>query len=98
MHRSIPTVKLTMIYGGTPCTGFFECPSFINGQLMKNLVLVLGMLLSLSATGQRAINHTDTLLITGDVKREFTFTLHDLDTFAIKDIGDIVMSNQRGEI
>jgi hypothetical protein len=65
---------------------------------MRNFILLLAMLFAGSAAGQRKINPTDTLLITGKVKHEIKFTLADLDTFATKDIGDVAISNQLGEI
>lgn len=65
---------------------------------MRNIIIVIALLTSLTTIGQRKTIPTDTLKITGKLKSGLTFITLDLDTFRTKIINDVIVSNNHGEI
>jgi hypothetical protein len=64
---------------------------------MRIIIIIITALISLAAVGQDKSIPTDTLRISGQIKNELIFTLHDLDTFPTKTISDVIITNHLGE-
>jgi hypothetical protein len=56
---------------------------------MKFTLAVICLLTAAGANGQRTIPTTDTLKLTGTIAKDLVFSLSDLDTFDVKNLGDI---------
>ncbi|HMG14744.1 MAG TPA: hypothetical protein VK590_04820 [Saprospiraceae bacterium] len=60
------------------------------------LVIFVLLILAYSVQAQRISTPTDTLKISGKIKTELKYSLQQLDTFSVKIIGDIAITNQEG--
>jgi hypothetical protein len=65
---------------------------------MRFIYFVIALLITCSVFGQRNITPTDTLFIRGKIQVEKKFSLAQLDSLPKKDIHDLVLYNQKGEI
>jgi hypothetical protein len=65
---------------------------------MKKIFLLIAVFVFNNAFCQRKIDATDTLTISGKIKNNIVFTLSQLDTFAVKKIDDMFITNHHGEI
>lgn len=67
---------------------------------MKHLttsLTLLFLLLSFSGSGQKKIDATNQIEITGLVKKNITITLKDIEARSSKDIPDMTITNHKGE-
>lgn len=65
---------------------------------MKQFIIIVFLLASFISYGQRSVPSTDTLFITGKIKKATLYKLADLDTFPKTIIKDQVIYNHKGEI
>ncbi len=63
-----------------------------------SLIILLISLVGFSAKGQRKMQPTDWLTVTGKVKSEQKITLKSLDTFPKHKVKDLILYNHKGEI
>ena len=64
---------------------------------MKRLSVLFIILISLKVCGQKDIQATDKFVVKGEVKKEMTFSLADIEKLPSKYIGDVVITNHLGE-
>ncbi len=65
---------------------------------MKPLIVIIMVLSGSLAYSQRSVPPTDTVFVTGKIKKQVMFRLADLDTFPKSPIRDQVIYNHKGEI
>jgi hypothetical protein len=65
---------------------------------MKRSIVIWMMLGCLSTRADQPVKPTTEFRITGSVKQEMHVTLDDLKNYPMRKIGDIVLTNQRGEV
>jgi hypothetical protein len=63
---------------------------------MKRLAIFL-LLLSTSAFAQEALQQTHSFTISGKIKRESVITIDSLNSYPVKTVGDIKVTNHLGE-
>lgn len=65
---------------------------------MKNIILLVTLFTAVSAAAQHKITPTDTLRISGKVKKEWVLTLSALDSFKNTSVGDVTIPGRNGEV
>lgn len=65
---------------------------------MNKIVLIVTVFAGSLVYGQRSVPPTDTLVISGKIKKPLRFTLAELDTFPKVSIKDQVIYNHKGEL
>ena len=64
---------------------------------MKSLLIVFFTILSGIVSAQNAATPSEKFSVEGKVKQKFIFSISDLDTFKIKNLPDITITNHLGE-
>lgn len=64
---------------------------------MKRLTTLILVIISVTAWGQKATPVTNDFVVTGQLKKELTFSLADIEKFTSTAIGDVVITNHLGE-